>query len=86
MLEFSSTSIGPATASMTGSRTSPWNRPNTTVRTKTLKNDRNICDVENPNKTKARNVESPPLKMAEPMDVRANTDFSCLDPEGKCEV
>ena len=39
-----------------------------------------IYDVENPNKTNARKVESPPLKIAGPMDVSALTDFSSLEP------
>ena len=40
----------------------------------------NIQDVENPNKTHARKVESPPMKIAGPMEVRAPTDFSSREP------
>ena len=46
----------------------------------TLKKEIKIYDVENPNKTNARNVESPPLKIAGPIDVSALTDFSSREP------
>ena len=46
----------------------------------TLKKEMKIYDVENPNKTHARKVESPPLKIAGPMEVRAPTDFSSREP------
>ena len=49
----------------------------------TLKKVRNICDCENPRRTRARKVVNPPLKTAAPIFRSDANDFSILVPEHK---
>jgi hypothetical protein len=46
----------------------------------TLKNVRNICEVEKPSRARARKVVNPPLKTAGPISSTAFSDRSCLVP------
>ena len=55
----------------TGNRTSPWKRPNTTVRQKTLKKVMKTWPLERLQSTSARKVVTPLLMTAGPMAVTA---------------
>ena len=63
--------VGPVRERRTGNRTSPWKRPNTTVRQKTLKKVMKTWPLERLQSTSARKVVTPLLKTAGPMAVTA---------------
>ena len=67
----SSVSVGPVRERRTGKKTSPWNRPNTTVRQNTLKKVMKTWLLERLHSTSARKVVTPLLKTAGPMAVTA---------------
>ena len=73
-------SVGPVRERRTGNRTSPWNRPNTTVRQNTLKKVMKTWPLERLQSTSARKVVTPLLKTAGPMAVTAITALSLRDP------
>jgi len=77
----SSSSRGPRWARRTGSKTRPWNKPNTTVRTNTLKKVTKTCDVEKPSRTRAIRVVTPPLRTAGPIVATALPALSAELPE-----
>ena len=64
-------SVGPVRERRTGNRTSPWKRPNTTVRQKTLKKVMKTWPLERLQSTSARKVVTPLLMTAGPMAVTA---------------
>ena len=72
--------IGPNMERIVGKKTRPWNNPNKTVNTKTLKNVTKTWEVEAPSRTNARNVVMPPLNTAGPIVAMACTAFSFLEP------
>ena len=72
--------LGPIRLNTTGRKIRPWNKPKDTTRKKTLKKARKVCDLEKARRTKAQNVERPPLKTAGPMWVNVFTIRSSLDP------
>ena len=59
--------FGPIRLNTTGRKIRPWNKPKDTTRKKTLKKARKVWDLEKARRTKAQNVERPPLKTAGPM-------------------
>ena len=63
---------------MTGSRTTPLNNPNTTVRVNTLKKVRKTWPVDREHSTSARKVVNPPLRTAGPMESTASTVLQVL--------
>ena len=63
--------VGPVRERRTGNRTSPWKRPNTTVRQKTLKKVMKTWPLERLQSTSARKVVTPLLMTAGPMAVTA---------------
>ena len=63
--------VGPVRERRTGNRTSPWNRPNTTVRQNTLKKVMKTWPLERLQSTSARKVVTPLLMTAGPMAVTA---------------
>ena len=71
---------GPTRERSTGSKTSPWKSPKTTVRTKTLKKVRKVWEVEPARRTRARKVVTPPFKTAGPIASTALTARSLFDP------
>ena len=76
----SSVSVGPVRERRTGKKTSPWNRPNTTVRQNTLKKVMKTWLLERLHSTSARKVVTPLLKTAGPIAVTAFIALSLRDP------
>ena len=64
---FSVFSFGPTWHKTTGNKTTPWNKPNITVKKKILKIVMNTCVWEPANTITERNVVSPPFVTAGPI-------------------
>ena len=71
---------GPNRPRTTGRKTSPWNKPKTTTRKKTLKKVRKMIELDVERRTNARKVEKPPLRTAGPILVRVCFILSSLEP------
>ena len=71
---------GPNRLKTTGRKISPWNKPKTTTRKKTLKKVRKMTELDVERRTKARKVEMPPLRTAGPIPVSVCLILSSLDP------